>query len=426
MRRRSGFTLVEMLVAVALVVFIMVILSEAYAASMASFRTLKALGDMDAKLRGVATVLRNDLAADHFDGKKRLSDPNIWADEPPREGFFRIWQGSPISTTNSGANYFQEGHDGDGIFSNKAVDHYLHFTSKKRGNKRGDFYTGQVGDPNSPLFLTNPNFFGQPADERYQDVPGTVTSQWAEIIYFMRPNGAMAGGITPLYALYRRQLLAVPNNTDLNWNQTYQVLGTNYSPNYLDISCEPNTTNGNFLYFNNPTDLTVPQRRFGMDPAQYGGVPLAGNNATNPVTNATYACYPTIGMQNSANTGADLLLADVLSFEVKVLVAGQTVPLDLYSIPAALNNPNFTSNGPLVFDTWSSYRDTNPNTGMPSGYDYYAPWINPAGGPAQALLPMAAAGTQHGPIRILALEITVRVWDFKTEQARQITILQDM
>ena len=39
--RRSAFTLVEMLVATALVMFIMLILSEAFVAGLEAFRTLK-------------------------------------------------------------------------------------------------------------------------------------------------------------------------------------------------------------------------------------------------------------------------------------------------------------------------------------------------------------------------------------------------
>ena len=92
MRQRRGFTMVEMLVSVALVIFIMVILSEAFVAGLETFRQLKAIGDMEERLRAAAQVLRRDLAADHFEGKRRLSDPDFWLQGPPREGFFRIWQ----------------------------------------------------------------------------------------------------------------------------------------------------------------------------------------------------------------------------------------------------------------------------------------------------------------------------------------------
>src|SRR5439155_10425507 len=45
-QKRQGFTLVEMLVAMALTIFIMVIMSEAFVAGLETFRQLKAIGDM--------------------------------------------------------------------------------------------------------------------------------------------------------------------------------------------------------------------------------------------------------------------------------------------------------------------------------------------------------------------------------------------
>jgi prepilin-type N-terminal cleavage/methylation domain-containing protein len=63
---RRGFTIQELLVAMALIVFVMVILSEAFAAGVDSFRQLKAIGDMQEKLRAAAAPLRRDLAETHF------------------------------------------------------------------------------------------------------------------------------------------------------------------------------------------------------------------------------------------------------------------------------------------------------------------------------------------------------------------------
>src|SRR3954469_22645831 len=142
MRRRGAFTLVEMLVAMALVIFIMTILSEALVAGLDAFRTLKAVGDLNDKLRTAATALRRDLNADHFEGRRRLSDPGFWSQGPPREGFFRIYQGS---------SSIQEGVDSGGLPSYRASDHRLHFFVKLRGNSRSDFFSAPV-PPTSPLF----------------------------------------------------------------------------------------------------------------------------------------------------------------------------------------------------------------------------------------------------------------------------------
>src|SRR2546430_16733350 len=93
MRRRSGFTIVELMVAMALIMFIMAILSEAFVAGLKSFRDLKATADQAERLRAVSTILRHELGSDHFDGRRRLSSPDFWSNGPPKEGFFRVYQG---------------------------------------------------------------------------------------------------------------------------------------------------------------------------------------------------------------------------------------------------------------------------------------------------------------------------------------------
>ncbi|MFM7148574.1 MAG: PilW family protein, partial [Gemmataceae bacterium] len=92
--RRSGFTIVELMVSMALIIFVMYVLAEAFAAGSKAFRDLKAVADLNTRLRTANNLLRRYLAADHFEGRKRLSDPDFWIDGPPKEGFFRIWQGS--------------------------------------------------------------------------------------------------------------------------------------------------------------------------------------------------------------------------------------------------------------------------------------------------------------------------------------------
>ena len=56
MRRRSGFTLVEVLVAMALILFIMTILSAAFVTATQAFTDLKSAGDLAERLRGAAKV----------------------------------------------------------------------------------------------------------------------------------------------------------------------------------------------------------------------------------------------------------------------------------------------------------------------------------------------------------------------------------
>src|SRR5262245_7047445 len=124
--RRAGFTIVELLVAMALIVLIMSILSQAFVEGLNTFRSLKGIGDMQDNLRTAVVPLRNDLILRHFEGDQTLSTgfgttvvypaapgtttttgpggigmtqqillvPTTVNIRPPR-GFFRIQQASP-------------------------------------------------------------------------------------------------------------------------------------------------------------------------------------------------------------------------------------------------------------------------------------------------------------------------------------------
>ncbi len=418
MRRRHAFSLVELLVAMALIILIMSVLSQAFITATASVRDLKALGDLAERLRGAKAALVRDLAADHFEGRKRLSDPTFWNNGPPAEGFFRIWQGSPG---------IDEGPDLESpagsklLHSFRSTDHMLHFAVKLRGNLRSDFFSASV--PNgSPLLSPS---LGLP-DRRYQDSPNTYNSQWAEVEYFLRPVPDQSGNLesangTPLFALYRRQQLAVPDDSLVSKQAPLNPI------DYLEVSTTPGV---NPLHFNSPLDLTMPSRRFGTSTASpqlnLAGFPAALDQLLKRPT------YPIMAEQN-----ADLLLTDVLSFDVRVLLVGGTDFVDLFDNSVQIFNNNTspnpfyysakTPNLPAVFDTWSSVTDDTFNPGY--GFDPMlnnnagAPaWSFPGGARTIPLYQNPAGQT----ITIKAIQITLRVWDFKTKQARQITIVQDM
>ena len=60
---QSGFTLLELLVAMALIVFIMTILGHTFSAGVRAFRELVAVGDMDEQLRRDAFALADNITA---------------------------------------------------------------------------------------------------------------------------------------------------------------------------------------------------------------------------------------------------------------------------------------------------------------------------------------------------------------------------
>jgi type II secretory pathway pseudopilin PulG len=408
MRRRQGFTIVELLVALALIIFIMAIVSEAFVNAMKSFRDFKAAGDMAVRLRSVMTQLRRDLTADHFTGKRRVSDPNFWQQGPPEDGFLRLWQRSPS---------ILEGRDRDGLPSYRSTSAILHMMVRQRGNDRDDFFSATVplGSP-----LLDPVRLG-PSAARYQDTfsanTGSYNSRAAEVVFFLRPavdaNGVQdtANG-TPLYSLYRHALVTVPDNNlvqppvTTNPNQIYDPAG-NYL--YSEVSATVNPTNSNQMYFNSPRDLTMPARRVGMDPANPAGYPF----------NDTYELY---GARNANLQAADLLLTDVVSFDMRVLVAGGVEFEDLFQLtdpqrPGGVyfptSNSSFGGTGPRVFDTWSKFKD--------DAYDYTT-WATPG---SQASVPILKDNNNNF-IRLKAIQITLRVWDLKTQTTRQVSIVQDL
>jgi prepilin-type N-terminal cleavage/methylation domain-containing protein len=419
---RQAFTLIEMMVATALVLFVMVLLSQAFVAGMEVFRQLKGIGDMDERLRSTAVVLRRDLAADHFTGRKRLSELNLApppnGEGPPAQGFVRVWQGSPTPASIPV--------DGDGLPCRTATDHALHFTVRLLGNRRPDYFLADISSDAAAYTGTGWALVGTP-DGRYQ-VPGTYTSQWIELAYFLRPNGTTANG-TALYTLYRRQRLASPDNTDMNYSPArMRPIAALSTPStaiaYTDISyTQPTGATAN-IYFNSPSDLTIPQRRFGMEPSTPGGdggIPQ-GDPPLVPVGN-----YPILADRSlltappsylyTAVTGADVLLSDVISFEVQILYpeSGVNAFVDVPSSrTSGLNNSLFNDSNTTwhAFDTWSSNNDRDPATS--TGYDYSS-WYQP--GSAKSI-PLT--------IHVHAIKVTVRVWDHKTQQSRQITIMQDM
>jgi prepilin-type N-terminal cleavage/methylation domain-containing protein len=381
MRSRRGFTLVEMLVATALTIFIMVILSQAFVAAMETFRQLKGIGDLESSLRTAATMLRRDLAADHFEGKRRLSDSQFWSSVgPPSQGYLRIQQDKDTIGDSD-----LEKADADGLPSRRRTGHKLALTVKLRGNNRLDFFSAKISDPDPNATLVK---FGFP-DARYQQA-GIFSSQWAEVAYFLwrDPSNPITANATPLYNLYRRQRLAVPyDNADPNWGNPAVDIGraSFYSQISVSYGGLANPDNAGKLYFNSPADLTIPERRFGMTstPGSFG-LPVK---------------YLPVSL-NGKLTGDDLLLTNVVSFDIQVL--------------PARNAPDFVdlkdlTPGAFIFDTWSTIKDDvydYANTPVPATYYKYN----------------GVAGQGN----LFAIRVTMRVWDPRTEQTRQISVIQDL
>jgi len=248
-----------------------------------------------------------------------------------------------------------------------------------------------------------------------------------------------------LYVLYLRQRAMIPDNQLLNDLLTNagqpRIPGANY-PQYVEMSCYKDPTGpadpNSILYFNGPADVTMPARRMGGTP---------GGASDVPGSTAPYA-YPTLANEpGGLLAGNDVLMTNVLSFDVRVLLdrnqwytyyadVGQAAPAyDFVTLdhPAiqwfSQGNPTFSAaGGPRVFDTWSQAKD--------DAFDYGA-WATPGQATSVPLYsnefnrknPLTAANPQGTPtmrIRIVAIQITMRVWDANTKQTRQSSIVVDL
>jgi prepilin-type N-terminal cleavage/methylation domain-containing protein len=428
MRRRPAFTLVEMLVALALILLIMVILTEAFSAGLESFRRLKAIGDMQERLRSAALILRDDLRADHFEETRgnRLSDQDLRSQPPPHTGYFRIAQRFPLAPDPAApypavpppfTPYYQgsvwEGADADNIPSTRAAESWLAFTVHLHGTRPADYRTGGVPGPGLPGHDADAYAALQgegPADFRQ---PGTVLSQWAEVAYFLRPLAGDAGSPvtangTPLYGLYRRQRLLGPNAAP--------GIPASAWAHYYDLSFPQPAPGSARVSLNTPVSITRLPNRVGMDPVRPEGLPSKAPPPA-PAT-GVWTLRELLGGPNAPQAGDDLLLTDVLSFDVKVLQEGGAYngPYDGGLVPAFVDlpapargrNATFRAANVSVFDTWSEQGAYGDAT---DGWDG-----TNASSPRRLPLKM----------RILAIQVTVRVWDGKSEQARQLSIVQDL
>lgn len=340
---RRGVTLIEVMVAMALTLVIMLILAEAFKSSLDFVRSANSTGTMISHLNGAGTILTRDLNAEHFlpedvtskpNGGLRLSDQRLdWAGStlpgkvwgPPRGGFFRIESPAPTS----------HGVDQDGFNITTAANHVLHFTSVLPGGS----------DQN--LFAVR-----SPAG-----AAGTVySSRAAEIAYFLVETGQTDPGPSgrKVYNLIRRYRLIALDDQFVN-SLTAAVADT-------DVISVPNP---------NPTNTV--------------------NTLATVATPANRMPHTAFGAAN-ARYGEDILLSNVLSFEV----LADWTPNPATAAPYAAAAPRPFTNAGIIDNSDSPY-DYLPGAGV---FDTSNPALY---------------------VRVKTIQVTIRVWDPRMKQARQNT-----
>ena len=286
--RQSGFTLVEMLVAVTLVLLMMTMFAQVFQMAGASISKQRGLAENDQRSRTLQTILKADLDKRTmrwvypFAASEDVSSPESFIGK--RQGYVYISENNP---------------------TNK-IDDIIQFTVMSTiisRNKDQSPYYGKA------LNLTSfGNSLNQPdADDAQASVNNTGLSTVAEIAYFVR-NGN----------LYRRQLLireplstfaSNPQPTDNNGNRLFDPNSSNqlYSStgpfwNHYDYTAYMGLSGGspfaNFLGSDSldnsgKTVVTVaiakPQFRFGFSPQGLAGVlPGRPKEFTNATTGASY------------------------------------------------------------------------------------------------------------------------------------------
>ena len=369
-RSRSGFTLVEMLVSVTLILLLMTMFASIFQVATDSVRTTRDISERDQKIRAVTTVIRNDLA------KRTMrytfpfypnEDISLGPRTPDaRDGYFYLSCNLP----------------------DVQIDNLLQFTVDARITAESDDTTPYFGasleveertgtTPARNLF-TNPN---QPeVDDGSLTADGAASSPVAEISYFIRDGN-----------LYRRVvLLRSPRRiagADLAIQPTGSTGGDLFAG--LDRSVDPPVYDGLFA---SPDGLTsndfwrffdfsaIPNNPgVGTQSAQFIGIDALSNQISssgvaapavgNPVYRFGFNSFgstsyaPGLSREHDSNTAARFIGRFVhgetsntnFNYPMNASTVGNGNPFDLVETPLTLDGntgqiQEFAASGPRILE----------------------------------------------------------------------------
>jgi type II secretory pathway pseudopilin PulG len=378
-RSRPGFTLVELMVSAAVCVLIMAILANCFQVGIDTMRHMKSTGDMAEQLRAASTVLRRDLAAEHFlpevgkpRGGTRVSDQRMdlagtisgWT--PPTGGFFRVRSTSVIPEGD------------DTLIGSTRADHtsghLIHMTCILSGKSDHELYYATAPLAPTPVALSSPA---------------------AEVAYFLDPTPrgtTVPGGSVQLYQLIRRQRLVPRTDADAAKFEAARTTDADMDgiPDGLPVVSIRNdgTAMAPDWRLNRLENLTLPRNRLGGA----GGGPVATTDAGNLSPLAV-----------PGRLGDDVLLSGVISFEVKLCWTSEDLAEPL---PRPFAPPTVTD---TPFDT---IQDAYGNATLPRV--------------SRLETDFDTGATPHLKVCVRAIQVRIRVWDPKLQNARQVTIVQDL
>lgn len=388
---RRGFTLVELLVACALVVIICTVLAVAFSETSKAFRDMKAVGDLAEDLRNAGNAMRADLNAEHFslteDSPAHLRTGDLWYNRtspataqgrrttPPAGGYFRVLQGS-------GSVY--EGADVDGDLSTRSTTDELELTVHRRGRSPDDLFTIR-----SPLLYNQRHSVSDTAG------PDQFCTHWARVRWYLGNPQVRGAGEPTTYTLYRSVRLLVPTaaaRTQVveadaaEQLSTAAVAGPHRMLNEVD---DPNNRQA-------ITPFGPAAANYGNDIAVIGVTSFSVKATWEPLSGGPRGPRATL-----PNPGIGNAIPDTTNpppppgVGQPANIANTHFPFD--DLPVQTANPSLA--GQRVFDTWSELPGWN------------------------------AAGTNNSMplrVRVTAVRITLRLWDTNLQKTRQVTVIQDL
>ena len=391
---RRGFTLVELLVSVALCIMIMAILATAFSIALDTLSLLKSIATLTKEQQAANTIMTRDFEAQHLEGPAgetvRVSDSFVatqaWSGNELK-GFLRVRQGSVVrqDTSSSLPNgsyptyprhttaapvpvppydqanypYLLEGFDSDNIPSYRATDHSVHLTVKLSGKTQQDsFATTRPATMSNLPSLVDQNPLGT-----------QFVTKWAEVAYFLKPTTGLQTTVTDnglpgltLYTLYRRQRVLAPIDATVTTSPVTPVNYMNANADFAMIQSAATTVTAV-----TPATITTAANRLNLDQA-------ANNLPSYPNTMAEY--------------GSDVLLTNVVSMQIRLIVD---------PVPTLFANDA-----------------TNPQLAIPVNPAIPAWFYDTA-----SATPLAAGVAKPRP---RGIQIKLRIYDPKNRQTRQMNL----
>lgn len=314
--KRRGVTLVEMLVATAMCILGMWMLTWMFQQATASFSLANSQVTLTSQERMVTTIMTRDLEAAHFadDDDPRLTNrgrklSDIPEGTAPKAGYFYARSAPPGQLGNPAS----EGPDGYGFQTSRSTNHFMQFTSILPDTP-GNRYYAEVSAGSGKTYS------------------GTA----AEISYFLVESGRTAGGVV-LHDLMRVQRLVALTQYDAN--------------DYFLNAIQPNATTDAFGEVM-AADAT---RMFTL-----------ADLATSSTTRFNRQPRSLTSAQPSRRYGEDRLMSNVVSFEIKFTGQGPGWPASFGPPGNNTDHPydNFPANFNYEYDTARPRGTANDQPGL--------------------------------------------------------------